>query len=277
MTQAEAREGPEDEREDLGPVVDWLSELEEGREDGSGTSEGAGPRRPRRPKVGYMRGRGGMVTRTPVAALDVLNGELREVLQGVEGLARDLRRIEQAFFLVERAFKRTQPPMFRRLHVRWWLLSGKSSRRVPVLVRINGNRAGAELAERVEDRRVRLRQDGSFGLCVDLNREVFETYWALWALRAEGHEALAAIVVALRGWSRRRAGGPERQAFEALRLRAKATDRLRRVGFEFGEEVAPEWPLPEDFWEWLDGQIAWVVREGQGREEWTGGDDEPSV
>jgi hypothetical protein len=268
MTSGGLKGESDGEFEVLGPAEDWLAVASEGQ-DGDVV-----PAKKERPKVGYLRGRGGWVTRTPAAALDVLAGELREVMEGVEGLVKDVRRIEQAFFLVERAFKRTQPPMFRRLHVRWWRTSGKDTRRIPVLVRVNGTKAGAEVVERVPDRHVRLRKDGSFGLSADLAREVFELYWGLWALRSDAQRVLSEVVVALRGWKRRRGGGPERVAYEALRLRAEATTRLRRMGFPFAPDAGPTWPLPEDFWEWLDGEIRWVVERGWGKEEWPGAEGE---
>lgn len=202
----------------------------------------------RRGVVGYMAGKGGHSTWRPTEALEALRAE-GAVLRGeVEALLQEAERIEMAFVHVRRALERSQPPMFNRLTVKWWKLRG-DGRRVPVLVQVRSDPHGREKPMRVEDRRVRLRRDGGYGLNFDLARRAFDLYWVLWTLRAEVHDDLATLAKLLRR-QRRRVGVLDARARDLLDIRAEATARLRDVGVQFEPVVLPEAGLPDGFWDW---------------------------
>jgi len=249
----------DDEFEEVGSAQSLLDELA-----GLGDVEpGDGGRK--RSVVGYLRGRGGRKTADPAGALSVLRGEIREIAVGLTELLAEAERVEEAFLHVRRAFERVQPPMYGRMAVRWWLVN-RTGRRVPCLIQVRGDGQGREKPVRVMDRRVRRRTDGGYGLNADLAKEVFEVYWALWALRCSVQEDLSRLAQVLRG-RRKKVGQVDRLAWDSVRLRAEATDRLRRVGFSFDAEGVPEWPLPEGFWG-EGGEAAKVLSAKAGEDEW---------
>jgi hypothetical protein len=256
-----------DDFEDVGPAGSWLEDLGNPRPE-----EAPEEVRKRRETVGYLRGRGGRSVAGPEEAIAELRGEIREIAEGLEAILAEAERVEEAFLHVRRAFERTQPPIFKRLTVRWWR-ARKGERRVPCLIQVDGDGLGREKPVRRFDRRVRRRTDGGFGLNADLAGEVFEIYWALWSLRCELQDDLSRLAAIVRG-RRKKLGRVDRLAYDAVRARAEATDRLRRVGFEFDPVPVPEWPLPEGFWA-EDGELGRALAGKAGDEEWRGVGVEP--
>lgn len=249
-----------DEFEEVGSAGSWLEDLGTPRPENAPDS-----RRKRRETVGYLRGRGGRHTAGPEDAIASLRGEIREIAAGLEAILAEAERVEEAFLHVRRAFERTQPPIYNRLTVRWWR-AHKGERRIPCLIQVQGDGQGREKPVRRFDRRVKRRTDGGFGLNADLAGEVFETYWALWSLRSELQDDLSRLAAIVRG-RKKKLGQVDRLTWGVVKVRAEATERLRRMGFEFAPESVPEWPLPEGFWE-AGGETGRALAGQAGEEEW---------
>jgi hypothetical protein len=194
----------------------------------------------KRGAVGYMRGRGSEATRTPKEAetewLAVVDG-LRARLDDIEADGLALLKATEA---VGEALDKSQPPMFRRMVVRWWRLSGGGRRR-PVLARVEAG-AKQHIKLTVAHPNHQLRTDRGFGLCADLARRGVTAFWALHAER----RALDSLVVAL-GRTLNRGRAQRREIVrcvtdEAQRLTVEAKERLVSVGYD----VAADDVIPED-------------------------------
>ena len=183
--------------------------------------------------VGYMKGRGSGATSGPGETQDeqrMLFAQLRARLDALEAGAL---AIESGMAGVGEALMRTQPPMYRRVMVRWWRCRGGENRE-PVLVQVDGGPGGRIKLEPIR-RGAKLRTDRGFGLCADLAKRAVARYWALRELRRE----LAAQVTDLqrvlgRGEARRDVVLAS-TAVEAAQIQAEAMGRLRDVGYVVAE------------------------------------------
>ena len=184
--------------------------------------------------VGYLRGKGSAATSGPGATQDEWRGVFAQMRSKLDALEAQAVAIEAGMAGVGEALMRTQPPMYRRVLVRWWRKeTGK--RREPVLVRAEGGVGGRIKLEPIR-RGAKLRTDRGFGLCADLAKQSVAGYWSL----RESRRVLAAQVADLqrvlgRGEARR-ATVLERVALETARAQAEAMGRLRDVGYVVAED-----------------------------------------
>lgn len=197
---------------------------------------------------GYLQGKGEGKTWKPDEAIAALRAEAEDTIAQLQGMLVELERVEHAFVLVRQAFERTQPPMFNRMTVRWWITQ-TGQPRVPTLVQVRGTPQGKERPTAVTSPGVRLRKDGAYALNHDLNREVVRIYWQLHALRAEYRDALQGVRKESKG-RRGRSAAIAKAARRLLQIRAEATSRLIAVGYEFKpiHLDLPDDGLPDHFW-----------------------------
>lgn len=130
---------------------------------------------------------------------------------------------------VNLAMRWSQPPMFKRTSIRWWVSHG-GRRREPVVVQELGGPNGRAKPTPVNSR-VQLRTDRGFGLCADLARQAFRAFWTLRAIRKETHDRIAALARAVKPLERRGAV-IARVREEMAGVVREATSRLREVGYD---------------------------------------------
>lgn len=197
---------------------------------------------------GYLQGKGEGKTWKPDEAIAALRAEAQDTIAQLQGMLVELERVEHAFVLVRQAFERTQPPMFNRMTVRWWITQ-TGQPRVPTLVQVRGTPQGKERPTAITSPGVRLRKDGAYALNHDLNREAVRIYWQLHALRAEYRDALQGVRKESKG-RRGRSAAIDKAARRLLQIRAEATSRLIAVGYEFKPICLdlPDDGLPDQFW-----------------------------
>jgi len=205
--------------------------MADGSEAGGSSAEGAKPGLSE--AVGYLRGRGGPDTVGPEAAKAEIQAQFAEVRRMVDALEAEALAVEDAMAGVSHALTRTQPPMYRRMVLRWWRMRG-GQRREPVLVRIEGGPGGRVKLVQAEPS-MRLRTDRGFGLCADLAKSAVRGFWALRAVRRETHGQLSGVIRALRPVARRQAV-IERVRGEAAAAMYEAAGRLRDVGYDVPED-----------------------------------------
>lgn len=197
------------------------------------TAEAGGDSPSWREAVGYLKGRGGVATSTAAEAMGDWREVFAEIRAELDELEADAIALEAGMEAVGATLYRSQPPMYKRVAVRWWRLSG-GRRRVPVLVRIEGGAGGRVKLEPVE-RGIRLRKDRGFGLCADLAKQAVDRYWALLAVRKELLTQVAEVGrVVGRAKARRRKVIDQAQA-EMAEARREAEERLRMVGYDVPE------------------------------------------
>lgn len=187
------------------------------------------PSRKRRQVVGYIAGRGGLETQTPEATISEIRDHFAELRSRVDALEAEAIAIEEAMAGVNRALRWSQPPMFRRMSIRWWVSHG-GRRREPVMVQELAGPNGRAKPTPVNSR-TQLRTDRGFGLCADLARQAFRAFWALRAVRKETHERIAALARAVKPLERRGAA-VARIRDEMAEVVREATSRLREVGYD---------------------------------------------
>lgn len=186
-----------------------------------------------REAVGYLKGRGGVATSSPAEVVDDWREVFAELRAELDELEADAIALEAGMQAVGETLMRSQPPMYRRVAVRWWRLAG-GRRRVPVLVRIEGGAGGRVKLVPVE-RGIRLRKDRGFGLCADLAKQAVDRYWALLAVRKELVTQVAEVGRGIgRAKARRRKVIDQAQAEMAV-ARREAEERLRMVGYDVPE------------------------------------------
>lgn len=195
---------------------------------GADTSQGG-----RAGVVGYMQGKGGEHTRSPVEAVEDWRAVFALLRGRVDALETQAMAVEDALGRVARTLERSQPPMFKAVFVRWWALRG-GQRRAPVLVRREGSPGGKVRFVQVGPE-VKLRRDRGFGLCADLAQQAVRDFRALVAVRNELLDAVSAAGAAVGNGGARR----ERVVVAAMERMTQAADeaerRLREVGYGDGE------------------------------------------
>lgn len=198
-------------------------------DEGRGTpGEGAESRKVRK-VVGYMEGRGGLDTATPDAALAAWDAELAQSTELLAGLIEEAKQIDRAMAEVRQLLRVSQPAMWGRFSVRWWV-PYTGSRRLPVLVREQSGVKGRVKPERVKTRGAKQRVDRGFSLCADLAKDAVDAYWSLWNLREQVTAELARINKALSGDKQKRRGAVQALSDRMLALQAEAESRLADVG-----------------------------------------------
>lgn len=203
---------------------------------GPGVTSSAGGWKDRK-AVGYLAGRGGEETLTPEATISEIRAHFSELRSRVDALEAEAIAIEEGMAEVNQALRWSQPPMFKRTSVRWWVSHG-GRRREPVVVQELGGPNGRAKPTPV-DSRVHLRTDRGFGLCADLARQAFRAFWALRAVRRETHDRVAALARAVKPLERRGAVVSRVRA-EMAGVTLEARRRLREVGYSGPEEAAEE-------------------------------------
>lgn len=218
--------------------------------------EVAGRAEVKREAVGYLKGRGGAETLTPVEAQAEVREAFAVLRRAVDELEAQALASDEVMAAVGKALERSQPRMYRELAVRWWRKQ-TGGKREPVLVRLDGG-AGGRLKLAEVGRGIKLRRDRGFGLNADLAREAVAGFWAVAAVRAEVAEVVRELRRAAGVGVRRRGDALARWAEDAERIRREATQRLRDVGYEFPPEEedqpgsAGEQPGMED---WSDDPV----------------------
>lgn len=200
----------------------------------SGISDGPGGEAERAPAwkqaVGYLQGRGGAATLTGDDARAEWRAVFAQLRAELDALEAECVQAEDAMEAVGEALMRSQPPMWKRVAVRWWRLTG-GARRTPVLVRVEAG-AGGRVKLVPFEPGMKLRKDRSFGLCADLAKVAVDRYWALASMRKE-QVALVAEVSRVLGRGAKRRRGALADALERMAVvRAEAEERLRMVGYE---------------------------------------------
>lgn len=199
----------------------------------SGTGAGGGNQRE---AVGYLAGRGGPETLTPEATMADIRRNFAELRSRVDALEAEALAIEEAMAEVNEALFRTQPPMFKRTSIRWWILRGGRKREPVVVQELAG--ANGRMKPTPVDARVRLRTDRGFGLCADLAKQAFKAFWTLKSIRKQTHTAISEVSRALKPVERRGAV-VARVRGEMAGVVQEATQRLRDVGYDIpGDESA---------------------------------------
>lgn len=207
------------------------------------TQETAGTPRPEpaagglREPVGYLKGRGGPETAMPEATKAEIREQFAEIRRSIDDLEAQALELEDAMAGVGAALTRTQPPMYRRMMVRWWRMRG-GQRREPVMVRVEAGPHGRAKLVPAEPA-MRLRVDRGFGLCADLAKSVVRGYWALRTVRREIQAEVAALNRLVKP-SARRAAVIIRVRDEAAESVREASGRLRDVGYDVPEEEIAE-------------------------------------
>lgn len=207
-----------------------------------GTHPGAAPEsdapgRKRREAVGYLAGRGGLETQTPDGTISDIRLHFAELRGRVDELEAEAIAIEQALAGVNEALHRTQPPMFKRTAIRWWIPRG-NRKREPVMIQELGGAKG-RMKPTAVNQRVQLRTDRGFGLCADLAKQAFRAFWTLKAIRKETHAKIAALGRAVKPMERRGAVVARVQA-EMAEVVREAQGRLRDVGYDVPGEYDAE-------------------------------------
>lgn len=206
-----------------------------------------GTPRKRQAVVGYLEGRGlPGVTLGPEACITQI-GERATLLKGrVEALRAEIEAVDRGLAAVGRALKVSQPPMWKRVEVRWWLDDGV---RLPVLVRARPGPGGRLTVDRIRRAGIKLRTDRGFGLNADLAKRAFFLFWRLRKRRDDlvGLLANAERALAKARWDRLETGREMLDAWvtEAADIEREAKDRLRQVGYDIpvDEPEAEEEPL----------------------------------
>lgn len=216
----------------------------------------AGRAEVKREAVGYLKGRGGAETLTPVEAQAEVREAFAVLRQAVDELEAQALASDDVMASVGKALERSQPRMYRELAVRWWRKQ-TGGKREPVLVRLDGG-AGGRLKLAEVGRGIKLRRDRGFGLNADLAREAVAGFWAVASVRAEVMELVRELRRVAGSGARRRGDALARWSGDAERIRRDATQRLRDVGYEIPPEEedepgsAGDQPGPED---WSDAPV----------------------
>lgn len=194
-----------------------------------------------RQAVGYLRGRGGRATVVAEEAKAEWREVFAELRRRVDALEASVMEAEGVMEGVARALNRAQPPMWRRVLVRWWRVQ-TGGVRAPVLVReVAGARGGVKLEQ--VGRGVKLRTDRGFGLCADLARRAVAGYWAVAGVRREMAEAVSDLL-RVTGRAERAAARwgrvLGREADAMTEAHREAVARLRAVGYAVGEAEGAE-------------------------------------
>lgn len=193
---------------------------------------GAGTRK--RTVVGYMEGRGGLETSSPDAAMAAWDAELSHSASLLGDLIEEAKQIELAMAEVRHLLRLSQPAMWDRYSVRWWV-PYTGSRRLPVLVREQSGIKGRVKPVRVTTRGTKIRVDRGFSLNADLTKEAVDTYWLLWNMRESVVAELTRINKALSGDKQKRRGAVQNLAERMRDLQAEAQGRLTDVGL--GDDI----------------------------------------
>lgn len=188
--------------------------------------------------VPYLSGRGGGETFAPDGAIDEWRATLLALRGRIDQLLAEGERVERAFEDVKFALDRSQPPMWKRVAVRWWRLRGGGPR-TPVLIRVESGPNNREKPVRVERPGIVLRRDRGFGLCADLAKRGVAAYWGLWAIRSELQAEVVRVKKSLGRRVEKRQRDVDRIVAEARMIRSEAEGRLQMVGYVVpGAEVA---------------------------------------
>lgn len=196
-------------------------------------SDGDVPKRKQREAVGYLAGRGGVDTLTPDATMADIRRHFAELRGRVDALEAEALALEEAMAGTNEALFRTQPPMFKRTAIRWWIARG-GGKREPVAVQELGGAKG-RVKPTLVDQRVRLRTDRGFGLCADLAKQAFKAFWTLKGIRKQTHANIAALSRVLKPVERRGAV-IARVRSEMAEVVQEARGRLRDVGYDVPAE-----------------------------------------
>jgi len=192
--------------------------------------------------AGYLKGRGSEdLTLGPVGAGLELTDRVTELGSRIQALLSEVAVVDDALVAVRDALDVSQPPMWNRVVLRWWRMSG---RRKPVLgrTRMEGGRLVVEVIRRLGA--IKLRKDRGFALNADLVAKAVRLFWVLERRRVVlvGMLSKAERALAMARAERLEAGRADvgRWRDEAMELRREAVRRLRMVGFEVGNDDEAE-------------------------------------
>lgn len=191
--------------------------------------------------VPYLSGRGGVgVTDVPDEALREVAGRISVVEARLAGLMVEVERVERALEVVRDALHVSQPPMWKRLMVRWW--KGGGLWREPMLVQVVAGKRGKMDLRRVKSAAVKLRADRGFALNADVAAKAHRLFWRLVRRRRELLEVLGRVerTLASARADRLEVAGEEVEAWraEAEGLIAEAKRRLDVMGYSESDRDA---------------------------------------
>lgn len=187
--------------------------------------------------VKFLRGAGGADTRTPEQALAEWREVIADTRQMLDALEAQGDALEHALVRLGEVLRKSQPPMYRTVSLRWWRLGGGRSRE-PTLVRTEA--AGRGLVRPVMiGPNSRLRVDRGFGLLADVTAEVVATFWALRVMWRELRDVPRGVQKALKAGFARREKKIAQYVARLEALHAESLARLDSVGLlsEDGEPV----------------------------------------